>query len=163
MFIGFFQSTETLFGCCVSVFRHVVISLCAQGLEAKDPRLFTMATPKLGVSTHKRVFDPEDGICPRPDRIIQDVHKVMHACKEIHKVGGVFVPGLAGGRTAGHCHTATTAKTSNNHGGKRKREEYSIALDELAMHAYLKALLSGSGDITDFFRQLVKGTSHLES
>ena len=66
------------------------------------------------------------------------------------------MPGLAGGRTAGHRHTATTAKTSNNHGGRRKREEYSVALDELAMHADLKALLSGSGGITNFYGLHVK-------
>ena len=145
---------------CFCYCRHVVISLFAQGFKAKDPRLFTMATPKLGANAYKCVVDPEDGICPRPDRIIQDVHKVMHACKEIHKVGGVFVPGLAGGRTAGHCHTATTAKTSNNHGRKRKQEEYSVALDELAIHIYLKALLGGSGNIIDFFQQPTENPSH---
>ena len=112
-----------------------------------------MATPKLGASAYRRIFDPDDGVCPRPDRIIQDVHKVVHACKEIHKVRGVYVSSLAGGRTAGHRHTATAAKTSKNHGGKRDREEYSVALDELSMHADLKALLSGGGNITDFFRR----------
>ena len=99
----------------------------------------------------------------RPERIIQDVHKVVHACKEIHNVSGVFVPGLAGGRTAGHRHTAMTAKTSNNHGGKIKQEEYSVALDKLSVHTNLKALFSRSGDIIDFVRQPVKDPSHLES
>ena len=121
--------------------RHVVISLCAQGFDAKDPRLFSMATPKLGVSAYKHVFDPKSGVCPRPDRIVQDVHKVVHACNEIYKAKGVFVPGLAGGRVPGHRHTATKEKTSNNHGGKRDRLEYSVALDEEEMHGDLKALL----------------------
>ena len=35
----------------------------------------------------------------------------------------------------------------------RDWEEYSVALNELSMHANLKALLSGGGDITDFFRR----------
>ena len=111
-----------------------------------------MATPKLGASAYKRVFHPDTGVCPRPDRIIQDVHKVVHACKEIYKAKGVFVPGLAGGRVPGHRHTKTKEKTSNNHGGRRPRLEYSVALDEKEMHGDLKALLEESGDITDFFR-----------
>ena len=66
------------------------------------------------------------------------------------------MPGLAGGHMAGHRHTTTTAKTSNNHGGKRQQEEYSIALDELSMHADLKALPTGSGNITNFYWLPVK-------
>ena len=82
------------------------------------------------------------------------MHKVVYACKEIYKVKGVYVPGLAGGRVAGHRHTSTTKKTSNNHGGKRKRLEYSVALDEKSMHNDLKALLDGSEDITAFFKRV---------
>jgi hypothetical protein len=129
-----------------------VISLCAQGFDSKDPRLFSMATPKMGASAYKRVFDPTNGVCPRPKRIVQDVHKVVHACKEIYKVKGVFVPGLAGGRVAGHRHTRTSEKTSNNHGGKRTRLEYNFALDEKTMHEDLKDLLDGSEDLQAHFR-----------
>ena len=68
----------------------------------------------------------------------------------------MFVPGLAGGRTLGCQHTTTAAKTSKNHGDERVREEYSVAMDELSMHANLGALLSGSGDIIDLFQQPAK-------
>jgi len=112
-----------------------------------------MATPKLGASAYKRIFDPETGVCPSPDRIVQDVHKVVHALKEIYKAKGVYVPGLAGGRVAGKRHTATKEKTSNNWGGKRKRLEYSVALDEETMHGDLKSLLNESDDITAFYRR----------
>ena len=128
-----------------------MISLCAQAFDPKDPRIFTLASPKLGASAYKRVFDPVQGVCPRPDRIVQDMHKVVHACKEIYKARGVFVPGLAGGRVAGHRHTKTTRKTSNNWGGKRTRLEYECALDEKSMHEDLKALMDGSEDLQSFF------------
>jgi len=107
----------------------------------------------LGASAYKRIFDPETGVCPSPDRIVQDVHKVVHALKEIYKAKGVYVPGLAGGRVAGKRHTATKEKTSNNWGGKRKRLEYSVALDEETMHGDLKSLLNESDDITAFYRR----------
>ena len=125
-----------------------MISLCAQGFDPKDPRIFTMATPKLGASAYKRVFDPDNGVCPRPDQIVQDVHKVVHALKEIFKARGVFVPGLADQR--GHRHTKTSLK-NKNHGGKRTRLEYECALDEKSMHEDLKALMDGSEDLQSFF------------
>ena len=129
------------------------MSLTAQGFEAKDPCLFLMSTPKHGASAYKRIYHPDSGVCPRPDHIVQDVHKVVHVCKEIFRVKGVFVPGLAGGRVPGKRHTSTTKKASNNWGGKRDRLEYSVALDEESMHDDLKALLDGSDDIMSFFRK----------
>ena len=92
-------------------------------MENKDPRLFSLSTPKEGVSAYKRVFDPKDGVAPTSKRIVQDIHKVVNALAVIHREKGVFVPGLAGGRTPGHRHTKTTEKTSNNHIGKRVRTE----------------------------------------
>ena len=115
--------------------------------------VMVMVMPKLGANAYMRIFDPDNVVCPRPDRIIQDAHKVVNVCKEIHKDRGVYIPILAGGCMVGHQYTATAAKTSKNHGDKRDREEYSVALDELSMHTDLKALLSGGGDITDFFQR----------
>ena len=146
------MSLTDLIDCCFVFGRHVIlISLTCQGFEKKDSRLFSMAMPKLGASAYKRIFDPETGVCPSPDRIVQDVHKVVHALKEIYKAKGVDMPGLAGGRVAGKRHTATKEKTSNNWGGKRKRLEYSVALDEETMHGDLKSLLNESDDITAFY------------
>lgn len=111
-----------------------------------------MATPKLITSAYKRVFDPVNGVSPRPDRIIQDIKKVVHACKEIHKVNGVFVPGLAGKRVAGKRHTNTTERTSNNHGGRRKRKEYNPKSDNEQLHPDLIALLDEAQDISAFYK-----------
>lgn len=45
----------------------------------------------------------------RPDRIMQDIKKISHACKckQMHKAKGAYVPALAG-----HCHTAMSQKIS---------------------------------------------------
>ena len=51
---------------------------------------------------------------------------------------GAFVPGLAGGRVAGHRHVWTTAKTSKSHGGKRKKKEWG---GNFPMHKDLRSLL----------------------
>jgi hypothetical protein len=133
-----------------SVRRHVVMSLSVCGNVAdNDPRRFSTSTPKQGLSAYLRVFDPKTGVAPRPDRIVQDVHKVVNACKEIYKAKGVYVPGLAGGRVAGHRHTATSKKSNNNHGGKRVRLEYNDAINDAAMHEDLRAILDeAEGDTT---------------
>ena len=49
-----------------------------------------------------------------------------------------FVLGLAGGRVTGHRHVRTTAKTSNNHGGKRETKERG---DDFPMHKDFRFLL----------------------
>ena len=62
---------------------------------------------------------------------------------------GVFVPGLAGGRMAGHRHVGMTAKTSKNHGGKREKNEWG---DNFPMHKDLRSLLDDpEQDVTGQF------------
>ena len=60
------------------------------------------------------MLDPVDGVTPKPKRIVQDIKRAISAMTTITKHRGVFVPGLAGGRVAGHRHILTTAKTSND-------------------------------------------------
>ena len=70
----------------------------------------------------------------------------------IHGAKGAFVPDLAGGRVPGHRNCATSRKTSNNHGGKRERLEYNLALKEKEMHADLKSILDDpEQDVTGMF------------
>jgi hypothetical protein len=134
-----------------SVRTHVIVSLAAVSDDKRDPRLFSTATPKLGSSAYRRVFCPETGVSPRPDRIIQDVHKVVHACKEIHAAKGVYVPGLAGGRVPGHRYTSTSKKTSENHGGRRQKKQYDPASLESHLHTDLRTLLNESRGVSAFF------------
>ena len=69
--------------------------------------------------------------------------------KTIHEHRGAFVPGLAGGRVAGHRHVQTTAKTSDNWGGKRSRKNWK---DNYPMHKDLRSLLDDpQRDVTGFF------------
>ena len=121
---------------------HVVSSRSGVEYGDKDPRIFSMATPKMVTSTYTRLFHPVTGVVPKPHRIVQDVHKAVNAMSVIHNAKGAFVPGLAGGRVPGHRHTATDEKTSNNWGGRREKLEYNFALDDESMHVILKSLLN---------------------
>jgi len=53
---------------------------------------------------------------------------------------GGDVPGLASRRVPGQQHVNTAKKTTKNHGGKRVKLEYNLALDEATMHVDLKSL-----------------------
>ena len=97
---------------------HVVISRAGLRYGQKDPRMFSFATPKEIARVYKRINDPVTGVVPRPERIVQDVHKVVRAMGEIYKAKGAFVPGLAGGHVPGHRNTDAWLKTSDNWGGE---------------------------------------------
>ena len=77
--------------------RHCVMSkaLCNDG----DPRLFSIATPRVGSPTYARIFDPTTGVAPSSKRIVEDVHGVFNSCLKILYAEGAFVDGLAN-RTA---------------------------------------------------------------
>ena len=133
---------------------HVVMSKASFRYGEKDPRIFSFATPKDIARVYARINDPETGIVPRPERIVEDVHKVVHALQEIYKSEGAFVPGLAGGRVPGHRNTDAWLKTSNNWGGKHTRKEFELKLATKGMHADLKDLLNDpERDITAVFRR----------
>ena len=90
-------------------------------------------------------------MAPKPERIVQDVKKVMNALQVIFDAEGVYVPGLAGGRTPGGRHTATTDGMKPR-GGKRVRMEFCYALVGCELHAHLRtALAKHGGDITSRF------------
>jgi len=115
--------------------------------------LFSFASPKEVSKVYTRIFHPETGVVPRPERIVQDANKALRAMTIIHGAKGAFVPGLAGGRVPGHRHCATKEKRSNNHGGKRDKLSYNLVLKEQGMHADLKLIQDDpKWDVTGMFR-----------
>ena len=90
-------------------------------------------------------------MAPCHEGIVEDVSRFIHACKEIHKAKGVYVPGLAGGRTAGYRHKSSTEKTSSNHGGRRKRKDYNHEANESHIHPDLRELMDESGGVSALF------------
>ena len=101
----------------VSVDRHVILShaICN---DKDDPRMFSMATPKLGASAYKRIFHPVTGVAPTSERIIQDIKAVFVNMKIIFDADGAHVPGLA--NRSGHRKVA--GRTGKGQwGGKREK------------------------------------------
>ena len=110
-----------------------------------------MATLKEASRAYRQIFDPTTGVAPKPERIVQDVKKVMNALQVIFDAEGVYVPGLAGGRTPGGRHTATT-EGKKPRGGTRVRMEFCYALVKCELHAHLRtALAEQGGNITSRF------------
>ena len=131
-----------------SVKRHVIMPLTVTSDDVSDfdPRWFSTRTPKLGTSAYLRVFDPAIGVAPHPDRIKQDIKKVTHARKEIHKTKGAYIPGLA----------------SSNHGSKRTRLECDPTVLEDTFHVDLIAILNESRGTTSKFRLIEESHNGLD-
>ena len=104
--------------------RHVVVSWSGAVHGCRDALLFSFVTPKEVARTYRRVFDPVDGVAPKPKRIVQNAKRTISTVATIAEHQGVFVPGLAGGCVAGRRHVRTTAKTSKHHGGKREKKKW---------------------------------------
>jgi hypothetical protein len=96
------------------------MAICTHGVS--DNCLFSLATPKEAAHCCKRILDPITGVVPTSERM-QDVNKAINALQVIFEAEGVYVPGLADGRTAGHRQTTTDARKKPR-GRKRVRTEY---------------------------------------
>ena len=55
--------------------RHVVMSRSGAAHGCRDARLFFFTAPKEVARTYRRVFDPVNGVAPKPKRIVQDVKR----------------------------------------------------------------------------------------
>ena len=83
-----------------SLFRDFRASLNLHiGLTAHlpdtDVRKFCKSTPNRLDKAVRKIWHPETGISPRPNRIVQDISRITSACMQIVKFGGGEVPGLA--------------------------------------------------------------------
>jgi hypothetical protein len=121
-----------------------------------------MATPKEVSHAYRWIFDPMTGVAPKPECIVQDVKNVMNPLQVIFDAKGVYVPGLASGRTPGGQHTATT-EGKKTRSGMRVRMEFCYALVECKLHAHLRTALSNHGsNITSRFAIRDEGESEDE-
>eukprot|EP00984_Skeletonema_dohrnii_P020196 scaffold9773_cov131-Skeletonema_dohrnii-CCMP3373.AAC.1 len=110
----------------INVNRHSILSriVVAKNLAPNDhSSLFNLRTPKQLCSAYTRLFHPETGVTPRPDRIVNDIDKAVRAMKVVFEEKGVYVPGLAGGRIPGHRNFRFGKKAKR--GGKRTYEDHS--------------------------------------
>ena len=83
-----------------SLFRDFRASLNLHiGLTAHlpdtDVRKFCKSTPNRLDEAVRKIWHPETGISPRPNRIVQDISRITSACMQIVQFGGGEVPGLA--------------------------------------------------------------------
>jgi hypothetical protein len=130
-----------------SVQKHVAMSLTICNPGVKDDRFFLTATSKDAWHAYSWVFDPQSRVAPTSNQIVKDIQRLKIAWWKIFKAKGVYVPGLAGGRTPGIPHIETTG--SNRGGGKHVRHDFFFNLDMLQMHDdLLQAMDEHGGDIT---------------
>ena len=120
--------------------KHNLLSMAIGTYGVVDDRLFSISTPKEAARCYKRICHPTTGVVPTSERILQDVSKVITALQVIYDAEGVYVLGLADGRTAGHCHT-TTNDGKKQRGVKRVRMEYNHALATSDIHLDLLTTL----------------------
>ena len=71
-----------------------------------------MATPRSIFSAVSRIWDPDTGVSPTSERIVQDTLKVLESSKKIVQHGGGIVPGLANrnGHRNNRCQDENTIK-----------------------------------------------------
>ncbi len=82
--------------------KHKLLSmaLCTHH-SAADNCIFLMATPREAARCYKHICLPITGVEPTSECILQDVNKAINALQVIYKAEGVYILGLADGRTAG--------------------------------------------------------------
>ena len=75
-----------------SMDKHVGITSI---LALDDPLRFSKATPKEVMKTVNRLWDPDTGVSPRPNRIIQDINRLKENFLLIVDADGAIVEGVA--------------------------------------------------------------------
>ena len=114
-----------------SLALHVALT---SELPKDDKRKFSMSTPNEIVRAIERLWHPEDGVCPKSQRIVQDLTRANYAHLEIVKHDGGIVPGLAnrnGHRNTGGNGRRYTAPRRDNGNWVRTWEEMGIHEDAI--------------------------------
>ncbi len=146
----------------VAVRRNTMWSLVLRKFVSHgDNRLFSMATPRLIAAAYTRAVNPITGISPSPKRIVQDVNKAVNAILVIFNAKGVYVEGLASGRTGGHRHTSQLTM-DNNWGGKRMRHEYNPTLNDELMHEDIRCIMDEQCDTIMTLSSLFSPLSNID-
>ena len=76
---------------CCSFDLHVTLT---SALPCNDPRCFSKATPRLITSAIERLWDPETGVVPFSNRIIQDVGRLAENFALVVEADGAVVAGV---------------------------------------------------------------------
>ena len=98
-------------------------------LPREDCRRFSKATPKLIKEAVERIWDPEMGVTPRSNRIIQDIQRVKENLKLVVEADGAVVPGVVDRN--GH-------RNSQRIGRKywpRRENPKALSIEELGLHS----------------------------
>ena len=109
-----------------SVDQHVGITSM---LPRDDKRRFSKATPKLIIETINRIWDPDNGVSPRPDRIVQDIERLKENIAIVIEAEGAIVTDVVDRN--GH-----RRKKSNGQKQYRpKKEQFrALSVNELNLH-----------------------------
>ena len=109
-----------------SVDQHVGITSM---LSRDDKRRFSKATPKLIIDTINRIWDPDNGVSPRPDRIVQDIERLKENIAIVIEAEGAIVTDVVDRN--GH-----RRKKSNGQKQYRpKKEQFrALSVNELNLH-----------------------------
>jgi predicted flap endonuclease-1-like 5' DNA nuclease len=103
----------------IAVRLHVnYTSLLLENSEVVDPKKFSLSTPIRGSSAYLRIL--EAGISPRPERIVQDINRVLESMKQIVEAGGIAIDGI-GNRSGRRADDQRASNGPKPRGGKRKR------------------------------------------
>ena len=111
-------------------------------LHRTDPRRFSKATPKCITSSIERIWDPETGVSPPSNRIIQDILRMVENIQLVVEAGGAQVPGVCDRN--GHRRIICAGKNDRRgryDRSKMERDQEAEALDTMNLHADCKEVM----------------------
>ena len=97
-------------------------------LEKDDPRRFSKGTPKKIVQSISRLWWQENGVSPKPDRIIQDINRLQENLRTVYDADGAVVIGVVDRN--GH-------RKRNGVGRQfwpRKENQIALSIEQLGLH-----------------------------
>ena len=104
---------------------HVVLTCM---LPQDDARRFSKATPKIIIKALKRLWDPETGVVPSSNRIIQDIKRLKENLLLVIEADGAVVPGVVDRN--GHRNVYKVGRKY----WPRKANPRALSIEELNLH-----------------------------